>query len=141
MDRRSSRGSIGDARSPPRLGNDRPPFHRGSHGARGILRGRLVPQELARNRPQGDRVGPSPNRARPVDATLGTRRAAVRPPGAAGSQSYPHSTDRRVIDPYVNPVIGNFTFSPSLDAPIDASTGTKCSWVGSAMRTPGARAR
>src|SRR4029077_6215226 len=58
----------------------------------------------------------------------------------------PNCTDRRVIaPPNQNPVIGHVATlpaaAPAAAAPAATMTGTKCSWVGSASRTPGARLR
>src|SRR5262249_35435898 len=62
--------------------------------------------------------------------------------GHARSVAYPNCTDRRVNDAAKNPSMGNVTaFGPSAAAPIATTTGTKCSCVGSAMSTPGARRR
>jgi cytochrome oxidase Cu insertion factor (SCO1/SenC/PrrC family) len=66
-------------------------------------------------------------------------RAAVR---GQSERVYPNCTERRVKDPNQNPVIGNVTAGESsMTAPAETMTGTKCSCVGSAMPTPGARTR
>lgn len=71
---------------------------------------------------------------------LSQRRARM----AAGErpEPYPNCTERRVKEPNQNPVIGNVTAGESSTAaPAETMTGTKCSCVGSAMLTPGARTR
>src|SRR5262249_31539750 len=79
------------------------------------------------------------------------RRRRSRLPASAGrereegrdrTRAQPHCTERFVSELQWYPVIGKrASFGSSSEAPIATITGTKCSCVGSADRTPGARSR